>query len=111
MRQYLVLSLHGFNGHLRGNELLYVVKNEIFVTSPDGANVRSVTKSESTMGFCLWSPDMSMISFTELSPFSIKTEEAPEKAAEKDDTNLKDQQLPTPHCSGCKNGKSEVAGS
>lgn len=89
----------------KGNELLYVVKNEIFVTSPDGANVRSVTKSESTMGFCLWSPDMSMISFTELSPFSIKTEEAPDKAAEKDDTNLKDQQLPRLTVLDAKTGK------
>ncbi|GEM_PF-2483566 len=91
----------------KGNELLYVVKNEIFITSHDGGNLRSICKSQSTMGFCLWSPDMSMISFTELGGFNIETEGAPEKesAVEKDDTNLKGEQLPRLTVLDTKSGK------
>jgi len=78
----------------KGDELLYVVKNDIYKASSDGRNVRNLCKSESTMGFCLWSPDALMISYTELSPFSIETDDTTGKAAGKDDTGLKGEQLP-----------------
>jgi Tol biopolymer transport system component len=80
----------------RGNELLYVVKNEIFITSPDGAQCRSLYKSNSTMGFCQWSPDMALISVTELDAFRIQTEESPDKdkAPDKGEPSLKEEQLP-----------------
>jgi Tol biopolymer transport system component len=89
----------------KGKELLYVVKNEIFITSPDGKNCRSIYHSPSTMGFCLWSPDMTLISMTELDAFRIETEENPEKAIDKDEAGLKGEQLPRLTVVDAKTGK------
>jgi len=91
----------------KGDEIMYAVKNEVFLVSPDGTNLRSFHKTQSTMGLCLWSPDKSCISVAELGMMSTETEESQEKDSreEKVDPSLKGEQLPCLTVLDVKTGK------
>ncbi|MDQ7824670.1 MAG: hypothetical protein RDV48_17850 [Candidatus Eremiobacteraeota bacterium] len=70
----------------KGDRLLYVVSNEIFLIAPDGKGIKSLYKAPNTMGYCTWSPDGSSISVSELvTSLNLNIDEKePKKEAEKE---------------------------
>jgi Tol biopolymer transport system component len=76
----------------KGDKLLYVANNTLFVAAPDGKNVKTLYKATSNMGYCLWSPDGKSISVTELQGLTIENPDSDDKKI--DETGLKNESMP-----------------
>lgn len=75
----------------KGKQLLYVVGNEVYTTTPDGKQQKLLYTASGTMGYCLWSPDEKWISITELvTKLQLPEEETKEGGEQKDSGEKKD---------------------
>lgn len=92
----------------KGKNLLYIVGNNIYVTSPDGVSkTNNIYQASNNMGYCQWSPDEKWISISELehSVFEESKEEDKGNNKSKEETGLEKESLPKLIIIDSSNGK------